>query len=200
MKNEGMRTSRTDYTVLGCLSLRPMSGYDIKKLIDGSIGHFWSESYGQIYPSLQRLKREGLVRERKVPVTEARRRREYAVTEAGIKELRTWLEAAAQQDVVRYETSLKLFFGGQMPLEAAQAHVERYRSDQASQLEAYRAAAAHLERQQAGSPHLPYWSIVLDGGIRYAEMAVAWCDATLAKLSSLDPADYPAAALSDGGP
>jgi DNA-binding PadR family transcriptional regulator len=37
------------------LSLRPMSGYDIRKTVQESIRFFWSESYGQIYPALKRL-------------------------------------------------------------------------------------------------------------------------------------------------
>lgn len=187
-----MRANRTDYTVLGCLSLGPMSGYDIKKLIDGSIGHFWSESYGQLYPSLQRLEREGLVVGESARSTGGRRRREYTLTPAGLRELRAWLAQPAQPDVVRYETSLKLFFGGQMSAEAARAHVRRYREQQIARGEVYRAQAVRLESMHAGSPNLPFWRAVLDGGIRYADMAVAWCDATLEQLAMLDDAEYPA--------
>ena len=37
-----------------------MSGYDIKKLVDVGLSHFWSENYGQIYPTLESLVQEGL--------------------------------------------------------------------------------------------------------------------------------------------
>src|SRR5258708_31701724 len=52
MKMEG---GATPNALLGLLSLGPMSVYDIRQLISQSIGHFWSESYGQIYPGLNRL-------------------------------------------------------------------------------------------------------------------------------------------------
>ena len=58
MKMEG---GATPNALLGLLSLGPMSGYDIRQLIPQSIGHFWSESYGQIYPGLKRLAAAGLV-------------------------------------------------------------------------------------------------------------------------------------------
>src|SRR5260370_38491835 len=58
MKVEG---GATPNALLGLLSLGPMSGYDIRQLIPRSIGHFWSESYGQIYPGLKRLAAAGLV-------------------------------------------------------------------------------------------------------------------------------------------
>ena len=50
MKMEG---GATPNALLGLLSLRPMSGYDIRQVISESIGYFWSESYGQIYPGLE---------------------------------------------------------------------------------------------------------------------------------------------------
>ncbi len=58
MKMEG---GATPNALLGLLSLGPMSGYDIRQLISQSIGYFWSESYGQIYPGLKRLAAAGLV-------------------------------------------------------------------------------------------------------------------------------------------
>ena len=42
------------------LSWKPMSGYDIKKLVDAGLSHFWNENYGQIYPTLESLVKEGL--------------------------------------------------------------------------------------------------------------------------------------------
>ena len=53
------RASTSRFAILGVLSLGAMSGYDVKKLIERSIAHFWNESYGQIYPSLNRLAAEG---------------------------------------------------------------------------------------------------------------------------------------------
>src|SRR2546426_348255 len=51
------KTSR--YAILGGLSRRPLSGYDVKKLIERAIAHFLSESYGQIYPILKPLPPQG---------------------------------------------------------------------------------------------------------------------------------------------
>ena len=45
--------------ILGLLSLRPMSGYDMKRIVDHSTRFFWAASYGQIYPELRRLEADG---------------------------------------------------------------------------------------------------------------------------------------------
>ena len=43
------------YAVLGMLSMGLKTGYAMKKHVEGNLGHFWSESYGQIYPVLRQL-------------------------------------------------------------------------------------------------------------------------------------------------
>ena len=50
-----MELSSTAYVILGMLSWRPMSGYEIKALVDRSTRFFWAASYGQIYPELRKL-------------------------------------------------------------------------------------------------------------------------------------------------
>ena len=72
--------------ILGLLSLGPRSGYEIKATVDRSTRFFWAASYGQIYPELRRLERDGLVEGEDAP-TGARNRRVYRLTKAGRKEL-----------------------------------------------------------------------------------------------------------------
>ena len=47
--------------ILVCLTERPMSGYDLAKNFDASIGYFWRASHQQIYRELGRLREKGLV-------------------------------------------------------------------------------------------------------------------------------------------
>ncbi len=55
------RSSSSSEVLLGLLTIEPMSGYDLGQLIRISVGHFWRESYGQIYPNLKKLASDGLV-------------------------------------------------------------------------------------------------------------------------------------------
>lgn len=59
-----MRESKSRYAIFGALSIEPMSGYEIQKILSHSIGHFWNEGYGQIYPTLKQLSGAGLVTSR----------------------------------------------------------------------------------------------------------------------------------------
>jgi len=62
-----VRESKSRYAVLGALSLEPMSGYQIKEVLSHSVGHFWNEGYGRIYPTLKQLAAAGLVTGRVEP-------------------------------------------------------------------------------------------------------------------------------------
>src|SRR5277367_6833605 len=101
----------TANALLGLLSIKPMSGYDVRQLIPESIGHFWRESYGQIYPALKRLAAAGLVTRRTERQKGRPDRNVYSLTAAGRKQLRDWLGTPAAQAVPRDELLLKLFFG-----------------------------------------------------------------------------------------
>src|SRR5919206_1975351 len=79
----------TTYVVLGMLGLGAQTGYDIKSIVDRSTRFFWAASYGQIYPELARLERDGLV-VGDVP-TGGRRRKTYRLTRRGRDALRAWL-------------------------------------------------------------------------------------------------------------
>ncbi|AKA68713.1 PadR family transcriptional regulator [Clostridium scatologenes] len=55
------KINKTKYALLGVLTLSSGSGYDIKKFCDSSIGHFWNENYGHIYPVLKKMEEEELI-------------------------------------------------------------------------------------------------------------------------------------------
>ena len=58
------RINRTQFAILGMLSLGEKSGYDLKRDFEQRVQHFWSESLGQIYPTLHRLRKQHLVESR----------------------------------------------------------------------------------------------------------------------------------------
>lgn len=179
--------SRTRYAILGCLTLEPMSGYDVKQFLGRSVVHFWTESFGQIYPALRKLEEEGMVAGRDVPGERGGEKRVYRITDAGREELEEWLTEPAEPVKPRYEHSLKLFFGHNVGPRASLEHVRRLRRRASESLSAYREWEERLEEQENEDPASPavYRLVVLRGGIRYAEMVLEWCDASEEALSAL---------------
>jgi len=105
------RPRSTPYAILGMLSVAPMSGYDIRKEASTSIGYFWSESYGQIYPALRELRGRGWIRRRPGSRAGGRERQAYEITERGREALALWRAEPPRDGSVRNELLLKLFFG-----------------------------------------------------------------------------------------
>lgn len=170
------RTNRTRYTVLGTLSLRPMTGYDIKKFIQQSIANFWHESYGQIYPTLKQLADDGQVTREVQPQEGKPDRYVYSVTESGRSELREWLVAPAEPQVPRIELLLKLFFGAEISREANLRHIERYREDLRGGLAICEDITRRLKEERADAPGLPFWLLGLRWGALAQEALLQWCD------------------------
>src|SRR5256886_16978997 len=108
--------SPTARVILGMLRLGARTGYDIKQTIEYSTRFFWNASYGQIYPELRRLERDGLVKSESAPAG-ARKRTLYELTPAGERALLDWLTGPGDLVDIRDEALLTPFFGAFLPPE-----------------------------------------------------------------------------------
>lgn len=78
------------YAILGLLSWKPLTGYDIKKLMEDSAILYWSGNNNQIYKSLVQLHEEGLVTPEVEYQQSSPSRKIYTITDAGLSALRKW--------------------------------------------------------------------------------------------------------------
>ena len=95
------------HALLGLLSVRPASGYDLMKAFDTSLANVWPATQSQVYGELTRLADAGLI---EVAAQGPRGRKEYALTDAGLAELRTWLTDPRPEPPRRSEGLLRVFF------------------------------------------------------------------------------------------
>ena len=132
------RENKTKYAVLGLLAYAPMSGYDVKRIYAQSLGNFWSESYGHIYPILKRLEDEGLAT-RSVEHQDGKPDRNvYTITELGREELHRWLAQPLDPHKERVELLLKLFHGWEVGPAVMIEHVKRTRAEHEALLQEVR--------------------------------------------------------------
>jgi PadR family transcriptional regulator AphA len=168
-----MELSPTAYVILGMLAWRPMSGYDIKSVVDHSTRFFWAASYGQIYPELRRLAEAGLV-QGKAEAGSGRRRTTYKLTKPGRAALRAWLAEEPRTFEQRDEGLLKVFFASASP-ETAAATLDAKRAFHESKL-------AQLREIEASAKPEGFVSIVLRYGIESSEWMAAWCEREAERL------------------
>ena len=171
-----MELSSTAFVILGMLGWRPMSGYEIKAIVDKSTRFFWAASYGQIYPELRRLSSAGLIEGTPRPKG-GRKRTEYRLTPAGRKELRAWLRREPEVFELRDEGLLKLFFAGVDGGDSATGTIEAMaRQSQAT--------VARLREIEAGGVPEGFAHTVLRYGIEMNEWIESWCERALEELAS----------------
>ena len=149
------RENKTKYAVLGLLTYAPLSGYDIRRIYAQSLGNFWSESYGAIYPILKRLEEEGLAtREVAAPGRQARPQRlhDHRPRPRGDAPL---AGAAARAGPERVELLLKLFHGWEVGPAVMIEHVKAARAENEALLQRY----AHYDEVMTrdNEPPSPYW-------------------------------------------
>jgi DNA-binding PadR family transcriptional regulator len=174
------RHSQTEIAVLGALSVEPMSGYAVRAAITETLGHFWSESFGQIYPALARLETEGHV------VRDADGRTSgstFRLTRSGRDRLVALLHEPIAAAPPRNGTLLRLFFGGLLGPGTCTEVVTAARDRALALLDTMAAARAEIEAE--GRPDAAYWLMTVSAGEHAARAQVAWADETLEALSSL---------------
>ena len=119
------KTTKTPYSLLGILSVAPSTGYDIKKFIEASICNFWSESFGQIYPMLSKLVKDGYATKNTQNQKGKPKKIIYRITNKGLETLQAWLrEPAICMPHPRNEFLLKMFFGRHLSLKENISHIE----------------------------------------------------------------------------
>ena len=165
-----MEITSATWTVLGLIELKPRSGYDIKRVVERSIRHFWAASPGQIYPELRRLEAAGWIEGVDDP-RGGRKRRVYRITPAGTAALQGWFAGRDTRVELRDESLLRLFFADAIPFEQGLGLL-------AGRREGYRQMLAYLESLDDGSgvPDPPFVDLAYRWGLDYCRWGMEWCD------------------------
>jgi len=126
---DNLRLAATAHVVLGLVSIRPMTGYDLAAYAERSIGNFFPLTRSHIYSELDRLGRLGLLDATEIPQEDAPTKRVYEITPAGSDEIRLWLE----DPVIKEERSrslflVRIFFGDRSSPEQLAALLDDFES------------------------------------------------------------------------
>lgn len=196
-----MRRNQTDFVLLGLLAIESsQSGYDLRRMIQGSVGYFWGESYGQIYPALQRLTAEGLIVESGVKAKApgkgrpkrragAKERRAYSITEEGRARLKEWLTVPYRLTPPRDEFLLKLFFGGIVGAASTERQILEFQQTNRRILATLEEIGRLSHERNGQHPDFPYWILTLEYGVAEIRAQLQWSERALEVVRGLEDAD-----------
>jgi PadR family transcriptional regulator AphA len=135
MKSKSIRLTTTSYALMALLEqLGEGTSYDIKQMMDASVENFWPVPHTTAYEEPARLVKGGYLTARQEEG--GRRRKVYALTDAGREALREWAaEPSAAPPQIRDEATLKVFAGADPePLRRSRAEWHR---EKLAELEGY---------------------------------------------------------------
>jgi DNA-binding PadR family transcriptional regulator len=179
------RENSSRYVLLGLIDWSPMSGYDIKKIVEENIRDFWNESYGNIYPTLQKLVNEGLAEKRVERQDGKPDRNVYSITTAGRGALLDWLRTPTGERRTRDVFLAKFIFSHHLTTDASIEQLESYRENRAERLDWYRRTEAELVEAAFESRKSLLEFLALRQGVLLTEARVKWCEEALVALRQL---------------
>jgi DNA-binding PadR family transcriptional regulator len=154
--------------LLALLEREPMYGYQLRSEFDSTTGSTWPLNVGQVYTTLARLERDGLVSPGE---EDADGRVRYAITDAGREELQAWFSTpVVSSDRPRDELAIKLALAVTVPGVDVEGVIQRQRA-------ATITAMQDLTRlKKTGDPGDLSWTLVLESMRYQLEAEVRWLD------------------------
>ena len=176
------RIRQTELAVLGALSVEPATGYAVREAIRDVLGHFWSESFGQIYPTLSELERQGHIQRSGGARAGSS---VFALTESGMTRFRELLGEPVQTALPRNGALLRLFFGRTVGREGCRELLLGALSDAERRLVEFEAVAREMSADEAHALDLPFWQLTVSAGQHTARATAVWATQALAALDVL---------------
>lgn len=166
------------HAILGFLSWKPLSGYDLKKLFAESPVMHWSGNSNQIYRALVELHQQGLVMREVQPQESLPARKEYRITAAGQAALRQWVTAAPEPPLLRNTFLVQLAWADQLTVEELDALLANYEAEMDVHARMLRQRAARQLDAPQRTPRERYlWQMINENWISFYETQLAWARA-----------------------
>lgn len=170
--------------ILGLLAVEPMSGYDLKKVCDQSLGHFWHASFGNLYPRLKLLFTAGHVRRRRQARKDAPDAFVYTLQPSGRAKLRKWMREPPAPERVHSEFVLKIFFGSHASLSCIDRMLTDHEGDQERIRDSLKVSEQSLQAE-IKRPEAAYWMMALRRGQLLNEARLRWCEEARVMLAEM---------------
>ncbi|MGY3442326.1 MULTISPECIES: PadR family transcriptional regulator [unclassified Bradyrhizobium] len=184
--------------ILACLTERPMTGYELAKTFDASIGFFWKADHQQIYRELSRLRDKGHVQGREVVQSGKPNKLVYTLTAEGRAALKHWAARPSVPPSIKDDLLVRLY-----ALDCVD--IEPLRTDLMARLEHHRDRYERYERllnkrfPDGTAPPADVGKMLsLRLGMRHERMVVEWCEEALDALSAMSGRSNNVLPLDDG--
>jgi PadR family transcriptional regulator AphA len=161
--------------ILGLLSWKPASGYELKRIVSDSDVFYWSGNNNQIYTSLIELQKEGLVTFQVQLQESLPAKKIYSVTEKGLSELHQSLLATPEAPELHKNFLIQLALAEILPDEEILTLLEKYEDEITNRL----LMVQNQARQPGSGPDRSkrekyIWKRIAENLINSYQVELAW--------------------------
>lgn len=174
--------------ILACLTEHPMTGYELAKTFNSSIGFFWKADHQQIYRELSKLRERGHIQGREVVQSGKPNKLVYTLTTEGKAAFRHWAAKPSTPASIKDDLLVRIY-----ALDAVD--IEPLRADLMARQEHHR--DRHDRYERILKKRFPLGNALaadmgkllgLRIGMRYEQMVAEWCEETINALSAISGA------------
>lgn len=163
------------YAILGLLSSKPSTGYEMKKVFEESLVMYWSGNNNQIYKSLIQLLDEGLVTSEVLHQETSPSKKVYTITTNGLVELKKWVLSPPEAPEFKKTFLVQLAWADQLNNEELNELLLKYENEIKIQL------LLHQEKNRRGlyspnrNPRETFlWNMISDNLISSLKGELDW--------------------------
>ena len=160
------------------LNYEPMTGYELKKMIDISISHFWPAVQSQIYKTVSRMEANDWLTVETISQAIRPPKKVYSITQQGKKELLNWLETPQPRGETRIAWMIQVFFAGQMDDEKIHHVLLNLIGDYKKRLQAFSLIPEENREamQDDNSRDRFFWMLTVDYGVSQTIAQIQWLE------------------------
>lgn len=167
------------HALLALLAEGPKFGLRLQQEFESRTGEVWPLNVGQVYTTLQRLERDGLV-ESDVEGGEGPQK-DFRITTEGHRELTEWLHTPPDSDIPpRDELVIKVLVALRVPGVDVRQVIQAHRRHLVEMMQRYTHVKAEAAEHDLGL------ALVVDAELFRLEGVVRWLDAADARLGQAD--------------
>jgi DNA-binding PadR family transcriptional regulator len=174
--------------ILACLTERPMTGYELAKTFDSSIGFFWKTDHQQIYRELSRLRDRGYIQGREVVQSGKPNKLVYTPTADGRAAFRHWAARPSTPPSIKDDLLVRLYALEAVDIEPLRADLMARQEHHRDRFERYERILNKRFPDGTASPADMGKLLNLRIGLRHERMVAEWCEEAIAALSAISGA------------
>jgi DNA-binding PadR family transcriptional regulator len=174
------------HAILVCVADEPMTGYELAKRFDSSIGFFWRANHQQIYKELRALGENNWIAGETIHQDSRPNKTVFSITELGKKALFDWSGFASEPPSIKENFLLKFYALDCVDMHALQAQVSERKAMHQERLALYeKILARNYVNEETLSLNEHGRLLGLKAGLAAERGWIAWCDEAALTLENL---------------